>query len=74
MAVTTSELRANIYRLLDKALETGLPVEVKRKGRILRIVPEVAPAKLSRLQRRPGFIRGDAEKLVHLDWLSEWKP
>jgi antitoxin (DNA-binding transcriptional repressor) of toxin-antitoxin stability system len=74
MAVTASELRANIYKILDSALETGLPVEVERKGKILRIIPVGEPSKLSRLPRRADFIRGDAADLVHMDWSSEWKP
>ncbi len=40
MAVSASRLRANVYKLLDQALETGLPIEVERNGKILRITPE----------------------------------
>ena len=36
-------LRANLYRLLDEVLETGVPIEIDRGGRRLRIVP-VEPA------------------------------
>lgn len=74
MAVTASELRANIYRLLDQALDTGRPIEVERRGKILRITPEVPTSKLARLPRRAAFIRGDAADLVHMDWSSEWNP
>jgi prevent-host-death family protein len=74
MAVTASDLRANIYKLLDQALETGRPIEVERRGRILKITPEAPVSKLSRLPRRDKFIRGDAADLVHMDWSSEWKP
>jgi hypothetical protein len=71
---TASELRANIYKLLDQALESGRPIEVERRGRILRITPDVPVSKLGRLLRREKFIRGDAADLVHMDWSSEWKP
>jgi prevent-host-death family protein len=74
MAVTASELRANIYKLLDQALETGRPIEVERRGKILRITPEAPAPKLAQLPRRKKFIRGDAGDLVHMDWSSEWKP
>lgn len=74
MAVTASELRANIYKLLDQALETGRPIEVERKGKIFRIMPPEQISKLARLPRRARFIRGDADELVHMDWSSEWKP
>ncbi|HLK18434.1 MAG TPA: hypothetical protein VKT81_05735 [Bryobacteraceae bacterium] len=70
MKVTASKLRENIYGILDQALE-GVPVEVVRKGKILKIVPEVKPDKLSRLKKR-NYIVGDSDDIVHMDWLSEW--
>lgn len=74
MTVTASELRQNVYRLLDEVLRTGRPLEIERGGRRLRIVPVEAPAKLSRLSVHPGTIVGDPEDLVHLDWTHEWRP
>jgi prevent-host-death family protein len=71
MRVTASKLRENIYGILDQALETGVPVEVVRKGKVLRIVPETKPNKLSRLKKR-NYLVGDPEDIVHMDWLSEW--
>ena len=74
MAVSASELRQNVYRLLDEVLRTGQPLEIERGGRRLRIVPVEAPAKLSRLSPHLGTILGDPEELVHLDWTGEWRP
>jgi hypothetical protein len=71
MKVTASKLRDNIYNILDQALETGVPVEVERKGRILRIVPESKPSKLAKLKKRDCIV-GDPESIVHMDWLNEW--
>jgi prevent-host-death family protein len=71
MRVTASKLRADIYNILDETLKTGVPVEVVRKGRILRIVPEKKRLKLSKLKKR-NYIVGDPEDLVHMDWLHEW--
>jgi hypothetical protein len=34
--VTASKLRENIYRILDQVLETGVPVEIERRGRASR--------------------------------------
>ncbi len=74
MKVTASKLRENVYRILDQVLETGTPVEIKRKGRTLKIVSEKpATQKTSRLIRR-DVIHGSAEDLVHQDWSTEWKP
>ena len=72
--VTASQLRANIYRVLDQVLETGIPVEIERRGKKLRISAESPASKLGSLVRRPEFVRGDPDDLVHLDWSSEWKP
>lgn len=74
MVVTASELRQNVYRLLDEVLRTGEPIEIERAGRRLRIVSVDPPAKLSRLEAHPGTVVGDPEELVHLDWSGEWQP
>lgn len=74
MRVTATELRSNIFRLLDRVLETGEPLEIERNGRLLRVVPEAAGGWLDRLPRREGFLRDDPESYVHLDWSQEWRP
>ena len=76
--LTASRLRANVYRVLDQVLETGVPVEIERHGRRLRIVAEksgraAAPGKLTRLKAR-RFLRVAPEALVHVDWSREWRP
>ena len=71
MRITASRLRENVYNILDEALESGVPVEVMRKGRILRIIPERKPSKLSRLKKRDSLV-GDPESIVHMDWLKLW--
>ena len=73
MTLTASKLRANIYRILDEVLETGVPVEVERKGRAVRIVPVDPPSKLERLTQR-DYLRCDPDAIVHLDWSGEWRP
>ena len=72
--VAPTELRKNIYKLLDQVLESGKPIEIKRKGRRLLIVPAEADAKLDRLEGHPDCIAGDPEDLVHMDWSDEWQP
>ena len=73
MALTASKLRENIYKILDQILETGVPVEIERDGKLLRISTVEPPSKLENLRPRK-FLRGDPEDLVHLDWSSEWRP
>jgi hypothetical protein len=72
MPVTASELRQNVYRLLDQTLETGAPLEVRRKGRTLRIVPDAGSGgKLNSLVPH-DCIKGDPDDLVHIDWSDTW--
>ena len=69
--ITASKLRENVYRILDDAIATGTPVEVIRKGAVLKIVPEQRVSKLSRLKKRAGF-DGDPDDIIGMDWLKEW--
>ncbi|CAD5290010.1 MULTISPECIES: type II toxin-antitoxin system Phd/YefM family antitoxin [unclassified Imperialibacter] len=71
MGITTSKLRQNIYKLLDQVAETGEPLEIRRKGKTLKIVVENQASKLANLKKRDVIV-GDAEELVHIDWSSEW--
>lgn len=71
--ITPSELRQNIYRLIDRVLDTGEPLEIKRKGRTLRLVPDdERPDRLAAIHTNPGVVVGDAEELVSMDWSAEW--
>jgi IS1 family transposase/antitoxin (DNA-binding transcriptional repressor) of toxin-antitoxin stability system len=76
--LTASKLRENVYRVLDQVLETGVPVEIERHGRRLRIVPASRrgtprQSKLTRLKPR-RLLRCPPEALVHIDWSREWRP
>jgi antitoxin (DNA-binding transcriptional repressor) of toxin-antitoxin stability system len=74
MSVTASELRQNIYKLLDQVLETGVPLDIERNGHRLRVVPADSRPKLERLTPHLDAITGDPDDLVHLDWSQEWRP
>jgi len=71
MPLTASKLRADVYRILDQVLETGVPVEIERRGRMLQIVAVEAPSKLQNLAPRP-YLAVDPEELVALDWSATW--
>ena len=71
MVLTASKLRESIYKVLDGVLETGVPVEIARRGRRLRIVAVDGPSGLQGLPRRE-VMKTDPEALVHLDWSGEW--
>ena len=74
MGITASELRANVYQLIDRVIETGQPLEIERNGHIVRIIAVEPASRLAQLPKRPDFVRGDPEELVHLDWSAEWTP
>lgn len=71
--MTPSKLRQNIYRLLDRVLETGQPLQIKRNGKKLIIAPAEPVSRLAKLPRRQ-CLKGDPEALVSIDWSKEWKP
>lgn len=66
--VTPTELRANIYKFLDEVLNTGVPLEIKKGDKRLRIVPVERGDKLRNLIARPEVIAGDPEGLVEISW------
>jgi len=74
MAITATQLRANIYKVLDEAIETGQPVEIERKGVVLKLVPPRKKKDLYQYPQEPSCIIGDPEDIVHMDWSVYWDP
>jgi hypothetical protein len=76
MRLTASKLRENIYKILDQVAETGIPVEIIRKGKCIKIVAdaptEIKGSKLSRLVKH-NVMKCEPEEIVHVDWSEEWK-
>jgi len=72
MTYTATKLRQNLYNILDSVIENGIPVEIERKGIILKIVPEKTKSKWDRLEPH-NIINGDPESIVSIDWSNEWK-
>ncbi len=71
--ISATELRKNIYNLLDQILKTGTPLEIKRKGKVLKIIPEKKVKKLQNLKKRKGF-NGKPDDIIYMNWENEWKP
>ena len=69
--LSATKLRQNLYNILDSVIESGIPVEIERKGRILRIIPEVQVSKWDRLEEH-SIVVGDPEDIIHIDWTDEW--
>ena len=58
MAISATKLRADLYRLIDNVITSGVPVEVELRGKRVRIVPVEPRDKLANLVKRPGLIVG----------------
>ena len=69
--VTPTELRGNIYNLLDEILNTGIPIEINKGGKKLRIVPVGKANKFQNLVSRPNVIKGNPNDLVDIGWEKE---
>lgn len=85
--MTVTELRSNIYQVVDHVLDTGEPCEVMRDGRAVIIMPKKSKKKmgakngrkpvhwLEKLEkmgpRRPSAILCNEETLIY-GKLDEW--
>ncbi|HEV8577777.1 MAG TPA: type II toxin-antitoxin system Phd/YefM family antitoxin [Thermoanaerobaculia bacterium] len=70
--MTATELRKDIYRVLDEVLETGVPQEVTRGSRTLMIVPAGGRRlRLADLPRREA-LSCTPDQLVETSW--DWNP
>ncbi len=74
MAISASQLRQDVYRLLDEVLRTGRPLEIERNGKLLRIAPVVAASRMERVVTDPELICGDPDDLISMDWSGSWQP
>lgn len=73
-SITATELRARIYKVLDRVLQTGEPQEIVRGGRRLLIVPADDPRRqLDKLKRRVA-ISCTPDELVETTWDEAWQP
>ena len=73
MALSLTQLRADLYHLVDQVIVTGIPLEIERKGVKIKLVLEKKKSKLDNLVKHPGTIKGNPDDIVHIDWSHEWK-
>ena len=69
-----TNLRKNLFRILDKAARTGKSVEIESKGRKFKIIALERPDKFASLQKHPDVFSGDLDSLINIDWMTEWRP
>jgi len=72
MQIKASELRRNLFSILDRCIESGEALKVERRNGIVELRPYTRRLKVHELQSRDGvLVDGDT-----LDSFSpsEWKP
>ena len=72
IVIRPSELRRDLFRLLDRCLEAGTAIDVPRKGRTVRIAAVRRRIKVDDLPRRPGVVV-DGDDLDRFS-PAEWRP
>jgi prevent-host-death family protein len=60
--ISISQLRQDLFKIIDQVQATGRAVEIERHGKRVLIMPERGAGKLSRLKRR-ALTKGDAATL-----------
>ena len=74
--MSATELRKDIYRVLDEVLETGVPQEVRRgQRRLLIVAAEGAQRPRLRLDALPRrqAIACAPDELIATSWEGEWE-
>jgi hypothetical protein len=67
--ITPTQLRSNLYRVLDEVAETGTPQEIVRGERRLLIVPADGPRfRIADLARRQALLNCTPDELVAISW------
>ena len=72
MMIKPSQFREDVYNLLDRVIETGVPLEIKRKGKILKVTLDKKAGKLSNLKKRK-VMSTNPDYYIHLDWSKKWR-
>ena len=71
MTVTPTDLRKNLFKLLDEVIDRGEILEINRNGTILKIVPPKRVSKFDKLKKH-NTMRCDPEELIENEWEKEW--
>ena len=71
--VMPTELRGNIFKLLDEVLSTGIPSEINKGGKKLRIVPVGKSDRFENIISRPNVIQGHRNDLADIHWKKDVK-
>lgn len=73
-ALTATELRRNVYNVLDEVLESGKAQEIVRRGQKLLIVPAQPKKRSFATAPRRKILKCSFDELVATSWEDAWKP
>lgn len=74
--INATQFRKDVYNILDDVISTGHPVEIIRKGQVLKIICEKQTPRLEKLKgkkRKKAFV-GNSDDIINIDWQKEWQP
>ena len=77
MKMTATRFRQDLFKTLDRLVETGETLEIERRGALLRVqVAQAAGALLdtARFAHRGQLLRVHPAELVTTDWSPHWRP
>ena len=66
--MTTSELKQNLDPLLDQVIQTGKPIEIKRKNKVLKIVVESSASNVE-LNKKKEVLHYDQDEIVYTNFI-----
>ena len=69
--ISLTTLRQQLFKVVDRIIKTGVPVEINRRGHKLRIVPVAKTSKLARLTPHKAIV-GNPDDLVELK-AGKWR-
>ncbi len=70
MPMSLTALRQQLFNVVDQVIATGIPMEIKRNGHIVKIILDDKKSKLENLVKHDCIV-GDPEELVDLS-PQEW--
>ena len=76
MKMSATRFRQDLFKTLDRLVETGETLEIERRGAVLRVqVARAAGALLdtARFAHRRQLLRVPPAELVSSDWSSLWR-
>ncbi|MGB5198682.1 MAG: type II toxin-antitoxin system Phd/YefM family antitoxin [Sedimenticolaceae bacterium] len=69
--ISLTALRQQLFKIVDEVIQTGIPVEIERRGHRLKIVLDDPPRKLANLRPHNAIV-GDPDDLVDVE-TDEWQ-